>query len=88
MAFGGLGLVAIFLIVVALIATFAFFMWGFKHAIMLAVNSVIGFFALYAVQAWLLPTLVINIWSVLLVALLGIVGLALVVVLHLAGVWF
>jgi hypothetical protein len=88
MALFELGLVAIFLIVLAVIALVAFFVWGIHHAIWLAVNSVIGFFALYAVKAFLIPELVINAWSVLAVAVLGIFGLGLVLILHAAGVWF
>lgn len=80
-----LGLVLLFIIVLVVVALAAFFFWGLKHAIALAINSVIGFFALYAVQAYALPNLVINFWSVILVAILGLLGLIVVLILHLAG---
>lgn len=82
------GLVALFLLVLAVIVMAALFFWGLKHAIILAVNSVIGFFALYAVKAYLLPALVINFWSVILTAVFGIFGFIIVLLLHLLGVWF
>lgn len=78
----------IFLLIVAAVFVIALFFWGIKHALALAMNSIIGFFALYAVQAWILSNLVIGFFSVLLVALFGIVGLIFVVTLHLVGVWF
>lgn len=76
----------IFLVVflVVLFLFLALFWWGLKKALWLAANSVVGFFALYAVQR-LIPTLVINIWSVLLTALFGIFGLLAVLLLHLFG---
>jgi hypothetical protein len=74
--------VIVFLFVVML------FWKGFKLAIYVAVNSILGFFALYAVQAFWLGTLVINLWSVLLTAIFGIFGLILVVILHLLNAAF
>jgi len=88
MAFMELSLIVIFLIILAVLVIGAFFWWGLKHAILLAVNSVIGFFALYAVQAWMIESLVINVWSVLFVAIFGIIGLFLVLLLHWVGIWF
>ncbi len=78
----------ILLICVLVVAGVGLVLWGIKHAIALAVNSIIGYFALYAVQAFAMPDLIINIWSVLLVAVLGLVGLILVVILSMAGIWF
>lgn len=87
MALIEIGLVVLFVLIVLAVALAAFFFWGLKHALLLAMNSVIGFFALYAVKAWLLPGLIINFWSVILVALLGLAGFILVLILHLFG-WF
>ena len=73
------------IVVIAVVILFiiGLLFWGIKHAIILALNSVVGFFALYAIQAWqVVPTIVINIWSVLLTAVLGIIGFALVLILH------
>jgi len=78
-------LIALFIIVLIIVALAGFFFWGLKHAVMLAINSVIGFFALYAVQAFLIPTLVISFWSVLFVAIGGLIGLILVLLLHALG---
>jgi hypothetical protein len=80
-----LGLVAFFIILLLIISVIAFFIWGIKHAIVLAINSVIGFFALYAIQAFWRPDLVINFWSVGLVAIFGIFGFLFVLILHLMG---
>lgn len=85
---GFVGLMGIFLLVMLIVAIIAFFVWGLKHAIVIAINSVIGFFALYAVQAYWLSSLVINIWSVALVAIFGIFGLVFVLILHLMGLAF
>jgi len=77
-----IGLTLLFLGITVVVVLASLFFWGLKHAIALAINSVIGFFALYAVQAFLLPSLVINAWSVALVAVLGLIGLLLVLFLH------
>ena len=50
--------------------------WGVKRGLMLALNAVIGFFALYGVQAWWLHDLGINWVSVLLVLILHFLGAA------------
>ncbi len=80
-----LGLITLFIIALIIVAVVGFFFWGLKHAIALAVNSVLGFFALYAVQAFMIPTLVINFWSVLFVAIGGLIGLIIVLLLHAFG---
>ena len=77
-----IGLTLLFLGITVVVVLASLFFWGLKHAIALAINSVIGFLALYAVQAFLLPSLVINAWSVALVAVLGLIGLLLVLFLH------
>lgn len=74
--------------VIILFLIFGIIFWTVKHALWLALNSVLGFFALYAVQAWLMPDLLINVWSVLLVSVFGIFGLILVVALSLFGLAF
>ncbi len=55
--------------------------WGIKTGLILAVNSIIGFFALYAIQL-VVPSLVIDAWSVLITAAFGIFGFAAVLILH------
>ncbi len=55
--------------------------WGIKTGLLLAVNSIIGFFALYAIQL-VVPSLIIDVWSVLLTAVFGIFGFAAVLILH------
>ncbi len=79
--------ILILVLVVALIFVTGIFWWGFKRAVMLALNSIIGFFALYAVQLWR-TELVINLWSVLITAILGIFGFIIVLVLHFLGIAF
>lgn len=83
-----LGLFALFIVILVVIVGIAFFVWGLKHAIMLAVNSVIGFFALYAIQAFVWPELIINWVSILFVAIGGIIGFILVLLFHFLGWWF
>jgi len=56
-----------------------------KNVFILILNSVIGFFALYAVQAWVMPSLEINFWSVMITAIGGIIGFIVVVGSHLLG---
>lgn len=88
MALFEFGMVALFLLVVAVVILAALFFWGLKHAIVLALNSIIGFFALYAVKAFFLQDLVLNFWSVILVAIFGIFGFIIVLLLHFLGFWF
>ena len=80
-----LGLTFLFIGIVIVVVLASLFFWGLKHAIVLALNSVIGFFALYAIQAYFLPSLLINVWSVGIVALTGIVGFIIVLLLHGVG---
>lgn len=68
--------VIIFVILVAMLM---------KKFMILAVNSVIGFFALVAASL-VLPSLKISIWSVLITAIGGIIGFAAVIILHLFGI--
>jgi hypothetical protein len=81
-------LIISFIGIVALVFVFTLLIKGINLAIALAINSVIGFFALYAVQLFLLPSLVINIWSVAIVAILGLAGFILVLLLHGLGMFF
>ncbi len=81
MAFLEIGLIVVLLIIVLIIA------FVLKKILILAVNSVIGFFALFAAKL-VLPTLTINVWSVLITAIGGIVGFILVLILHLTHVAF
>lgn len=87
MALFEFGLIALFLFILVIVFLIALFIWGLKYAISLAINSVIGFFALYAVKAFLWTDLVINWVSVLFVAIGGIIGFILVLILHFFG-WF
>lgn len=77
-----------FIGIVAIVFIVALLMKGINIAIALALNSVIGFFALYAVQLFLLQNLVINIWSIAVVAILGLPGFILVLLLHGLGLFF
>jgi hypothetical protein len=81
-------LITAFIVILIVIFLIALFVWGLKYAILFAINSVIGFFALYAVQAFVWSDLIINIWSVALVAIGGIFGFALVLLFHLLGIFF
>jgi hypothetical protein len=83
-----LGLIALFAIILILVFIFAIIFWGLKYAIAYAINALIGFFALYAIKVFLMPDLAINFWSVALVAIGGIFGFALVVLLHALGIFF
>ena len=58
-----------------------------KRVLILIVNSIIGFFALFAASL-LLPQLAINLWSVLIIAIGGIIGFIAVILLHVIGVAF
>ena len=75
----------ILLLVVIAFLLIGIFWWGLKYGIILALNSVIGFFALYAIQAWLRPSLVINWVSVLITAIFGIFGFLFVLIVHFLG---
>jgi hypothetical protein len=79
------GILITALIVVAILLVAAFFLA--KRFLWLAINSVIGLFALMGWNLLFTPV-VINFWSVILVALFGIFGLIAVVVLHFLGVAF
>ncbi len=83
-----LSLILLFVLVLLALFILGMILWGLKHAVALAVNSLIGFFALYALRTWLLPSLLINVWSVLIVAVFGIFGLVVVVLSHILGVLF
>lgn len=74
-------------IVVVVFLLLALFVWGMKKGVWLAINSVVGFFALYLFKIFV-PTLVINFWSVIIVALFGIGGLLFVLVMHAFGIAF
>jgi hypothetical protein len=83
-----LSFIGIFLAVLIIIFLIALFFWGIKVAIAYAINAVIGFFALYAMKAFVWPDLIINFWSVAIVAVGGLLGFILVIVFHLVGLWF
>jgi hypothetical protein len=81
-------LIALFVGILVVLFLVALFVWGMKYAIAFAINSIIGYFALYAVQEFMIPTLVINLWSVGLVAIAGIFGFIIVLALHGLGIGF
>lgn len=83
-----LWLLGAFIGIVVIMFIGALLMKGLNYAIAIALNSVIGFFALYAVQVFWLQTLIINIWSIIIVAILGLLGLIAVLVLHGLGLFF
>jgi hypothetical protein len=79
MIFGVLGGGLIIVVVLLVLA------WFFaKRFIWLAVNSLVGLFALMGWNLLFTPV-TINLWSVLLVAIFGIFGLIAVVALHFLG---
>jgi hypothetical protein len=80
--------ITILVVSVLIIATLATIFWTFHHAIPLMLNSIIGFFALFAVQAYVMSDLIINIWNVILVALAGLPGFLIVIALHFFGIAF
>lgn len=70
---------------VIVIAVLLVLAWFFaKRFIWLAINSLIGLFALMGWNLLFTPV-TINVWSVLLVAIFGIFGLIAVVLLHVFG---
>ena len=84
-----LTLIGIFIIVLIIIFLVALFAWGMKYAIAFALNRIIGFFALYAMKSLgFFPDLAINIWSVILVAIFGLIGFIFVLIMHAMGVLF
>ncbi|RME52904.1 sigmaK-factor processing regulatory BofA [Candidatus Woesearchaeota archaeon] len=74
-------------IVVAVLFAFGLW-WLLKKSIIIALNAIIGFFALFALKIFLIPALTINVWSVLIVTIGGLFGLALVLLLHAFGIAF
>ncbi|MFH0737596.1 MAG: pro-sigmaK processing inhibitor BofA family protein [Candidatus Micrarchaeota archaeon] len=59
-----------------------------KNPLLIIANSVLGFIALIALNAFLHLGIAINLWSLLVVAFGGIGGLILVIILHLLGLGF
>lgn len=76
------------IVLVTVLVFIAFLVIGLKAAIKLLINSLIGFFALWITKVFVLNALVINIWSVLLTAIFGIIGYIIVLVLHILGIFF
>ena len=76
----GVGVIILIFLLVLLIT-------GITYAVRIAIHSLIGFLALFLTQALFVPSLVINAASVLLCAAFGIVGYAIVLVLHFAGIY-
>lgn len=74
-------LLTVMIIFVVLVAIFL------RKLLVLVINSVIGFFALFAAKL-LLPDLTINFWSIIITAIGGIIGFLAVIILHLFGVAF
>lgn len=74
-------LLTVMFIIVVLVAIFL------RKLLVLVINSIIGFFALFAAKL-ILPDLAINFWSIIITAIGGIIGFIAVIVLHLFGVAF
>jgi hypothetical protein len=72
--------------IVALVVVLVFLI--FKNIVMLIINSVIGLFALFGVNVLFDLGIKVNIWSVLITAIGGIIGLAVVLILHFLHVAF
>ncbi len=77
----------ILLLIILILLLVSLLVWGLKKGVILAMNSVIGFFALHFVQIFS-PTLKINFWSVIITAIGGIIGFIVVVGLHLLNIAF
>jgi len=58
-----------------------------RKLLVLVINSVIGFFALFAAKL-ILPDLAINFWTIIITAVGGIIGFLAVILLHIFGVAF
>lgn len=77
------------IIVLLVVIVFVYIMFKFlKKITLLIINSVIGFFALFGVNLFLSTPIPINFWSVIIVAIGGIFGLILELILHFFGVAF
>lgn len=76
-----------FIVLAAVIVLVLVAIFVFKRLITLAINSAIGFFALFAAKIFL-PELVINWVSVLITAIGGIIGFIAVLIMHLTGIAF
>ena len=83
-----LGWMIIGLVIIIGVVALAFLIWGLKKAFKLLINSLIGFFALWLTQQLFVSTLIINIWSVLITAIFGIICYVVVLVMHFLGIWF
>ena len=76
-------MVAIQIITLVVVIIIVFLLFKFVKSIaLLAINSVIGFFALYGVNIFLADVIPINFWSVAIVVIGGIFGLILELILH------
>jgi len=71
------------LIIVILLIVLLFYL--IKNAIVLVINSVVGFFALYGVNLFLSDPIPINFWSIIIVAIGGVFGLIIELILHFLG---
>jgi hypothetical protein len=72
-------------IVIVIVALLFYFL---KSAVTLAINSVIGFFALFAVNIFLADPIPINFWTIIIIAIGGIFGFIIELVLHFLGIAF
>lgn len=79
----------IHILAIAIVALIVFLMFLiFKNVVMLIINSVIGLFALFGLNALFDVGVKVNIWSVLITAIGGIIGFAIVLILHFLHVAF
>ena len=77
-------LAQIITLIIVILAVLVFFHFV-KNLFVLAINSVIGFFALFGINLFLSNPIPINFWSVIIVAIGGIFGLIIELILHFLG---
>jgi len=71
------------LIIVILFVILLFYI--VKNVFVLIINSIVGFFALYGVNLFLSDPIPINFWSIIIVAVGGVFGLIIELILHFLG---
>lgn len=74
-------IITLIIVIVLVVLLFSFV----KNIFFLIINSVIGFFALYGINFFLSDPIPINFWSVIIVAVGGVFGLVIELILHFLG---
>jgi hypothetical protein len=77
------------IVILALVALGAYLIYKLvKNIVVIALNSIIGFFALFGYQAIFGANIAINFWSVIITAVGGIFGFIAVLAAHYLGLAF